>query len=104
MKVIVKLLRSRGSPRPDQQIRSDEGRAGVLTGAIVGSRYVLKLHAIGDDSQMRPILPELVDATNISLHSGKMLFRGVAQDAVGQPEASARYEQEWSIKVVNSID
>ena len=102
MRVIVKRLYNRGVRRSDREIQNDPGQVGVMTCATVETRRRMKVHAIGDDSQMRPILPELFDPAILAVGNSKMLLRGVAyanpDDAPGAP----KYEQEWSLRVLDS--
>ena len=101
MKVIVKVLCARGSRRSDREIQSDPGTPGMLSCAMVGTRRRLNLTGF-TDSRMQSLLPELVDPDILSITSGKMLYRGVAHAGLGEPEAAPKYEQEWSILVLDS--
>lgn len=87
----VKTLRSRGKKKDMREIQSDPGVSGDLVLALCGSLYELKIHAT-DDSTMQPIIPSLLDARLISMHNGKMLFRGFEQGSDG-----AEWAQEWSV-------
>ena len=90
---IVKRLRTANVRRPDREIQSDNGHIGHLTMCSVEGRSHLKLHAAGDSSHMRPIIPELVDARLVAMHGDKMLFAG--KERLGGRFA----DQEWSVRI-----
>jgi hypothetical protein len=94
----VKLLRSRGIRRMERDILSDAGAEGIATLALCGAFLELKLSA-GDDSQQKPIIPILYDAKLVSMHSGKMLFRGIERIGV---EEGPQFLQEWSVMVLGA--
>lgn len=94
----VKLLRTRGARRHDHEIAADASTEGIATLALCGALYELKLHA-PDDSQQKPVLPVLYDARLVSMHSGKMLFRGIER-AGG--EEGPQFLQEWSVLVLGA--
>ena len=92
---IVKRLRNRGIRKHDREIQSDQGAAGDLTLAMCGGGPELKLSR-DDGSRQEPIIPVLIDAKLVTMHSDKMLFRGVERG-----EGGAEYVQEWSVMVPN---
>ena len=47
-----------------------------------------------DGSRQEPIIPILFDARLVTMHSDKMLFRGIERG-----EGGAEYVQEWSVMV-----
>lgn len=90
----VKVLRTRGARKHDREIQSDAGTTGRLMPALVGTEYELKLYAADDGSPREPILPLLHNAQLVSMHSNKMLFRGIER------AGGAGYEQEWSVMIL----
>lgn len=95
MLVKVKILRHRGVRRSDREIGSDAGVDGNLTLYQSGGQCELKLSA-DDGSRQEPMIPVLFDAVLVTMHSNKMLFRGV--ERTGEA-ADAQYFQEWSVMV-----
>lgn len=93
----VKPLRVKGVRKHDREIASEAGIAGVLSLALVGPSYELKLHASNDGSSREAILPILYDARLVSMHGDKMLFKGI--ERAGEPD-KAQYLQEWSVMVL----
>lgn len=96
MHCTVKLLRNRGVRRSLAEINSDAGTTGDATLALVGAVYELKVYD-PNDSQRKPIAPILYDARLVSMHSGRMLFRGL--ERVGAEEGP-QFLQEWSVLVL----
>lgn len=94
----VKLLRSGGIRRHERDILSDPGTEGIATLALCGAFLELKLSA-GDDSQQNPVIPILYDAKLVSMHSGKMLFRGLERSG---GEEGPQFLQEWSVLVLSA--
>lgn len=92
MHYTVKILRNRGTRRPERDIQADPGTPGQINGAHIGSTFELKLHS--GDSRMEPLIPVLTDARLVSMHGDKMLFKGTERDAGG-----AGWVQEWSVRV-----
>lgn len=94
---VVKRLRSRGIRKHDRDIQTDPGAAGDLTLAMSGDGAKLKLSS-DDGSRQEPIIPVLTDARLVTMHSDKMLFRGVERG-----EDGAEYVQEWSVMVTQRV-
>lgn len=90
---IVKRLRTRGVRKHDREIQSDQGTAGELTLSMCGGGPEARLSR-HDDSRQEPIIPVLIDAKLVTMHSDKMLFRGIERG-----EGGAEYVQEWSVMV-----
>jgi hypothetical protein len=96
----VKLLRQRGARRPDRDIASDLGAVGHLTLSSVGAMCELKLHGPEDDSQRNPLIPVLLDATLITMHGARMLFRGFERQGAQDDPAGPACLQEWAVEVM----
>jgi hypothetical protein len=94
MHSIVKRLRTRGIRKHDREIQSEPGATGDLTLSICGGAPEARL-ARHDDSRQEPIIPVLMDAKLVTMHSDKMLFRGVERG-----EGGAEFVQEWSVMVM----
>lgn len=92
MQYTVKILRHRGARRSEREIMAEPGTDGQLIGVHIGPSFELKLFA-GDGSRQKPVIPVLIDATLISMHGDKKLFRGVEETG------STQFVQEWSVKV-----
>lgn len=90
---MVKVLRIRGQRKPDRDILSSEAQEGDLTLAFCAGSADLNLNRL-NDSTGTTLLPTLHDARLISMHSMKMLFRGIEKDRSG-----AEFVQEWSVQV-----
>lgn len=99
MRVTLKQLRQRGVRRSERELASDEGIACVMTLAQVGGSLVLKVHADGDDSQMAPLVPVLFDAVCVSVHGGRMIWRGHQRHGAADDKSAPTYLQEWSVFV-----
>lgn len=93
MKALVKILRRNGERKSERDIGADQGVLGVMTMVRIGERTELKL-AAPNDSQMKPIIPELYHARLVTLHGNRMLFQGLTapREEGGQP-------QEWSVEI-----
>ncbi len=91
MQALVKQLYNHGVRRSDREINADPGLAGMLSLYRSGGRFELSLHAFGNDSVRTPLIPVLLDATAISMHHGKILWRGLQH-----ADNNATYLQEWS--------
>ena len=91
---IVKRLRSRGVRKHSRDIQTDQGARGDLTLALCGDGAELKLSS-DDGSRQEPIIPVLLDAKLVTMHSDKMLFKGIERG-----EGGAEYAQEWSVMVL----
>ena len=89
----VKRLRTRGIRNHDRDIQSDQGTAGDITLVMCGGSAELKISS-DDGSRQEPIMPILFDARLVTMHSDKMLFRGIERG-----EGGAEYVQEWSVMV-----
>jgi hypothetical protein len=68
---------------------------GDLTLTLGGDGAQLKLSS-NNGSRENPILPVLIDAKLVTMHSDKMLFRGVERG-----EDASEYVQEWSVMVTS---
>ena len=61
---------------------------------MCGAGPELKL-SFDDGSRQAPIIPVLLDARLVTMHSDKMLFRGIERG-----EGGAEFVQEWSVMVL----
>jgi len=91
---IVKRLRQRGLRKHANDILSDQGTIGDLTLAMCSGGAQLKLSS-DDGSRQEPIIPLLLNAELVTMHSDKMLFHGHERG-----EGGAEYVQEWSVRVL----
>ena len=92
---IVKRLRMRGLRKHDREIQYDPGTTGDMTLAMCGAGAELKLSR-DDGSRQEPIIPVLVDAKLVTMHSDKMLFKGFERG-----DGGAEYAQEWPVMIPN---
>jgi hypothetical protein len=91
---IVKRLRHRGIRKHDREIQSDTGTRGDMTLALCSGGCELKL-AADDGSRQEPVIPVLYEARLVTMHSAKMLFKGIERAPDG-----AECCQEWSVLVI----
>lgn len=89
----IKTLRTRGQRKADRDILSSDSIEGDLTLAFCAGSPDLSLHP-HNDSTGTTLVPTLHEARLISMHSFKMLFRGIERD-----EKGAEYVQEWSVQI-----
>lgn len=91
----VKRLRERGVRLSDLDIGRAQPVEGEVTVAGLGPTLVAQVR--DPSSQVGTgLLPQLYEARLISMHSGKMLFRGEERP---QGEAGPAYVQEWAVAV-----
>ena len=96
----VKRLRVRGARRSDRDIQSDPGEVGRLTSLTAGSVRELKLHAAGDDSQRKPVIPILYEPVFKSINGNRMLFAGLERQGDQADPGAPLCMQEWAIEVM----
>lgn len=91
----VKRLRERGSRLSDRDIAKAPHVEGEVT--LAGLGPVLVAQVRDPNSQVGTgLLPQLYDARLISMHGGKMLFKGEERP---QGDAGPAYVQEWAVVV-----
>jgi len=91
---IVKRLRQRGLRKHINDVQSDPGATGDVTLVLCGDGAQLKLSS-DDGSRQEPIIPVLLNAQLVTMHSDKMLFQGHERG-----EGGSEYVQEWSVVVL----
>lgn len=91
----VKRLRERGARLSDRDIVKSPFVEGEVT--VAGLGPVLVAQVRDPNSQVGTgLLPQLYDARLISMHGGKMLFKGEERP---QGDAGPAYVQEWAVVV-----
>lgn len=91
---IVKRLRQLGLRKHINDVQSDPGATGDVTLVLCGDGAQLKLSS-DDGSRQEAIIPMLLDAKLVTMHTDKMLFKGIERG-----EGGAEYVQEWSVRVL----
>jgi hypothetical protein len=81
---IVKRLRQRGLRKHINDVQSDPGSTGDVT-----------LVLCGDGAQLKLSFPMLLDAKLVTMHTDKMLFKGIERG-----EGGAEYVQEWPVRIL----
>lgn len=96
---IVKRLRTRGERRSDREIAADEGVVGHLTVCKVDKLTVMSIYAPLDDSQRKPIVPNLYGAKVVFMHGDGMLVQGWERVGNRADPDPPMQKQEWSVKL-----
>lgn len=96
----VKRLRRGGDRKRDHEIAADEGVVGHLTIVLIENVPVMKLHAAGDDSVQKPILPLMWRAKVAMVRGDKMLFQGYERVGNQDDPDSPVEKQEWAVQVM----
>lgn len=90
----VKCLRQRGLWKHINDVQSEPSATGDITLVLCVDGAQLKLSS-DDGSLQEPIMPVLLDAKLVTMHTDKMLFKGIERG-----EGGAEFVQEWSVLVL----
>lgn len=92
MNATVRVLRCAGRRKVDRDIQSEHGTAGVLTLASSEGVFELKLYD-SNASQMKSLIPLLLEARVVSIRNSRMLFQGLTAGWIGG------VAQKWSTEL-----